>query len=93
MILLNTSNKSELATGYGTLYGDMAGGFAVLKDVYKSFVYDLIGLHHIRLKGILGQVYKQKMWKNFKTYLKLMLKNEAPLDIKLLYTCLKRIWL
>lgn len=59
----------------------------------KSFVYDLIGLHHIRLKGILGQVYKQKMWKNFKTYLKLMLKNEAPLDIKLLYTCLKRIWL
>jgi NAD+ synthase (glutamine-hydrolysing) len=35
-ILLNTSNKSELATGYGTLYGDMAGGLAVLGDVYKN---------------------------------------------------------
>jgi NAD+ synthase (glutamine-hydrolysing) len=38
-ILLNTSNKSELATGYGTLYGDMAGGIAVLGDVYKMQVY------------------------------------------------------
>jgi NAD+ synthase (glutamine-hydrolysing) len=38
-ILLNTSNKSELATGYGTLYGDMAGGLAVLGDVYKMQVY------------------------------------------------------
>ena len=35
-ILLNTSNKSELATGYGTLYGDMAGGLSVLGDVIKS---------------------------------------------------------
>jgi NAD+ synthase (glutamine-hydrolysing) len=40
-ILLNTSNKSELATGYGTLYGDMAGGIAVLGDVYKMQVYAL----------------------------------------------------
>jgi NAD+ synthase (glutamine-hydrolysing) len=40
-ILLNTSNKSELATGYGTLYGDMAGGLAVLGDVYKMQVYGL----------------------------------------------------
>lgn len=40
-ILLNTSNKSELATGYGTLYGDMAGGLAVLGDVYKMQVYAL----------------------------------------------------
>lgn len=40
-ILLNTSNKSELATGYGTLYGDMAGGLAVLGDVYKMQVYEL----------------------------------------------------
>ena len=40
-ILLNTSNKSELATGYGTLYGDMAGGLAVLGDVYKTQVYAL----------------------------------------------------
>ncbi len=40
-ILLNTSNKSELATGYGTLYGDMAGGLSVLGDVYKMQVYGL----------------------------------------------------
>jgi NAD+ synthase (glutamine-hydrolysing) len=40
-ILLNTSNKSELATGYGTLYGDMAGGLAVLGDLYKMQVFDL----------------------------------------------------
>ena len=40
-ILLNTSNKSELATGYGTLYGDMAGGIGVLGDCYKQQVYEL----------------------------------------------------
>lgn len=40
-ILLNTSNKSELSTGYGTLYGDMAGGLSVLGDVYKMQVYAL----------------------------------------------------
>jgi NAD+ synthase (glutamine-hydrolysing) len=40
-ILLNTSNKSELSTGYGTLYGDMAGGLSVLGDVYKLQVYAL----------------------------------------------------
>ncbi len=40
-ILLNTSNKSELATGYGTLYGDMAGGLSVLGDLYKTQVYTL----------------------------------------------------
>ena len=40
-ILLNTSNKSELATGYGTLYGDMAGGLSVLGDAYKTQVYGL----------------------------------------------------
>jgi len=40
-ILLNTSNKSELATGYGTLYGDMAGGLSVLGDLYKMQVYAL----------------------------------------------------
>jgi len=42
-ILLNTSNKSEAAVGYGTLYGDMAGGLAVLGDVYKTQVYELAG--------------------------------------------------
>ncbi len=40
-ILLNTSNKSELAVGYGTLYGDMAGGLGVLGDCYKLQVYAL----------------------------------------------------
>jgi NAD+ synthase (glutamine-hydrolysing) len=40
-ILLNTSNKSELATGYGTLYGDMAGGLSILGDCYKLQVYAL----------------------------------------------------
>jgi len=41
MILLNTSNKSEAAVGYGTLYGDMCGGLSVIADVYKTDVYDL----------------------------------------------------
>jgi len=41
LLLLNTSNKSESAVGYGTLYGDMAGGFAVIKDVYKTDVWKL----------------------------------------------------
>lgn len=40
-ILLNTSNKSECAVGYGTLYGDMAGAIAVIGDVYKTQVYKL----------------------------------------------------
>ena len=40
-ILLNTSNKSELATGYGTLYGDMAGGLGVVGDCYKVQIYEL----------------------------------------------------
>jgi NAD+ synthase (glutamine-hydrolysing) len=40
-ILLNTTNKSECAVGYGTLYGDMNGGLAVLGDVYKTDVYRL----------------------------------------------------
>jgi NAD+ synthase (glutamine-hydrolysing) len=38
-LVLTTGNKSEMATGYATLYGDMAGGFAVIKDVYKTDVY------------------------------------------------------
>jgi len=40
-IVLTTGNKSEMAVGYATLYGDMAGGFAVIKDVFKTRVYDL----------------------------------------------------
>ncbi len=40
-ILLNTSNKSEMAVGYGTLYGDLCGGLSILGDVYKTQVFDL----------------------------------------------------
>lgn len=40
-ILLNTTNKSEMAVGYGTLYGDMCGALAVIGDVYKTDVYEL----------------------------------------------------
>ncbi len=40
-LVLTTGNKSEMATGYATLYGDMAGGYAVLKDVLKTVVYKL----------------------------------------------------
>jgi NAD+ synthase (glutamine-hydrolysing) len=40
-LVLTTGNKSEMSTGYATLYGDMAGGFAVIKDVPKTLVYDI----------------------------------------------------
>ncbi len=40
-LVLCTSNKSEAATGYGTIYGDIAGGYAPIKDVYKTWVYEL----------------------------------------------------
>ena len=49
-ILLNTSNKSEAAVGYGTLYGDMAGGLSVIGDVYKTDIYRLA--EFINRKGI-----------------------------------------
>ena len=49
-LVLTTGNKSELSVGYSTLYGDMAGGFAVLKDVYKTMVYQL-ALHRNRRAG------------------------------------------
>jgi NAD+ synthase (glutamine-hydrolysing) len=47
-MVLTTGNKSELAVGYSTLYGDTAGGFAVIKDVPKLLVYDLCRLHNQR---------------------------------------------
>lgn len=50
-ILLNTSNKSEAAVGYGTLYGDMCGGLSVLGDVYKTQVYELA--NHINREQII----------------------------------------
>jgi len=40
-LVVTTGNKSEISVGYSTLYGDTAGGFAILKDVYKTFVYEL----------------------------------------------------
>ncbi len=45
-LVLTTGNKSEVSVGYATLYGDMAGGFAVLKDVYKTMVYPLARLRN-----------------------------------------------
>jgi len=48
-ILLNTTNKSEAAVGYGTLYGDMCGGISILGDVYKTQVYELA--HFINRNG------------------------------------------
>lgn len=53
-ILLNTSNKSECAVGYGTLYGDMAGAISVLGDVYKTQVYQLAN-HINREREIIPQ--------------------------------------
>lgn len=50
-LVLTTGNKSEMAVGYATLYGDMAGGFAVLKDVSKTLVYALA-----RYRNTLGEV-------------------------------------
>ena len=41
LMLLTTGNKSEMSVGYATLYGDMCGGFSVLKDIYKTDVYRL----------------------------------------------------
>lgn len=50
-LVLTTGNKSEIATGYCTLYGDMAGGFAVIKDVPKIIVYQLAQLRTVQKGG------------------------------------------
>jgi NAD+ synthase (glutamine-hydrolysing) len=50
-LVLTTGNKSELSVGYATLYGDMAGGFAVIKDVPKTMVYELARLRNRRDRG------------------------------------------
>ncbi|MDD2703655.1 MAG: NAD(+) synthase, partial [Candidatus Omnitrophica bacterium] len=49
-LVINTGNKSEISTGYCTLYGDMAGGISVLKDVPKGLVYRLSGYRNRRAK-------------------------------------------
>jgi len=55
-IVLSTGNKSELATGYGTLYGDIAGGYAVLKDITKTTVYELCRYRNTLGPAIPGRV-------------------------------------
>jgi NAD+ synthase (glutamine-hydrolysing) len=47
-LVLTTGNKSEMSVGYATLYGDMAGGFAVIKDVPKGLVYELVEARNAR---------------------------------------------
>jgi NAD+ synthase (glutamine-hydrolysing) len=51
-MVVATGNKSEMAVGYATLYGDMAGGYAVLKDVYKTMVYDLAAWRNLQSEVI-----------------------------------------
>jgi NAD+ synthase (glutamine-hydrolysing) len=55
-LVLTTGNKSEMSVGYATLYGDMAGGFAVIKDVYKTLVYELS-----RHRNAAGEVIPQRI--------------------------------
>ncbi len=55
-IVLTTGNKSEMATGYCTLYGDMAGGFAVIKDVAKTLVYRLATWKNAQPNSGLGEI-------------------------------------
>jgi NAD+ synthase (glutamine-hydrolysing) len=53
-LVLTTGNKSEVSVGYATLYGDMAGGFAVIKDIYKELVYELsVYRNHIGNKPVI----------------------------------------
>jgi NAD+ synthase (glutamine-hydrolysing) len=59
-ILLNTSNKSEAAVGYGTLYGDMAGGLSVIGDVYKTDVYRLAEYINVKKEIIPLNIIKKE---------------------------------
>jgi NAD+ synthase (glutamine-hydrolysing) len=64
-IVLTTGNKSEMATGYCTLYGDMAGGFAVIKDVVKTLVYRLALWRNrqptVRANGSVGPIIPERI--------------------------------
>ena len=64
-VLLSTGNKSEMSVGYATLYGDMCGGYSVLKDVYKTDVFRLCrwrNQHHpLRALGPSGQVVPERV--------------------------------
>ena len=61
-MVLATSNKSELAVGYSTIYGDMVGGFCVLKDVPKTIVYKLA--KHINKKEMIipNRIITREPW-------------------------------
>jgi len=56
-LVLTTGNKSEMSTGYATLYGDMAGGFAVIKDVPKMLVYQLARYRNTKEEVIPGNIF------------------------------------
>jgi len=58
-ILLNTSNKSEAAVGYGTLYGDMAGGLSIIGDIYKTDVYNLANYINRDREIIPGNIFRK----------------------------------
>ena len=66
-IVLNTSNKSEAAVGYGTLYGDMAGGLSVIGDVYKTDVYRLAGFINRKREIIPENIIKKITFSRIKT--------------------------
>ena len=53
-LVLTTGNKSEMSVGYATLYGDMAGGFAVIKDVPKTLVYKLVNIETLSISSYLS---------------------------------------
>lgn len=59
-LVLTSGNKSEIATGYSTLYGDMAGGFSVIGDIYKSMVYELAGYRN-EIEGSKGSNTNKKI--------------------------------
>ena len=61
LLVLTTGNKSEIAVGYSTLYGDMAGGFDALKDVSKTLVYSLARYRNTEFSAIAQEVIPQKV--------------------------------
>lgn len=61
-LVLTTGNKSEMSVGYATLYGDMAGGFAVIKDVPKTLVYELCKWRNTRKDGTI--IPDRILWKD-----------------------------
>ena len=59
-LVLATGNKSELAVGYCTLYGDLAGGFAILKDVPKTLVYELAAYRNLKGRPVIPEAILTK---------------------------------